>query len=139
MAEETPLRFWSILLFKLSSLILALLLGLQLSGKSFGIVLDITALYSWQQFVFGYATVIVTLLAFVEGRTLQIRDPEGKLPVVMLYIVAIIGAYFSGLVLLTHYDFSSGGTNTYFGWYLLFGVFMILINARDVIFSRLKK
>jgi hypothetical protein len=139
MAEETPLRFWSVLLFKVSSLLLALLLGLQLAGKSFGVNVDVTLFYSWEQFVFAYVTLIVTLLAFVEGRTLQLRVPQGTLPVVMLYIVAGIGAYFSGLILLAKYDFSSGGTNTWFGYYLLFGVFMILINARDVIFSRLKK
>jgi hypothetical protein len=69
MAEETPLRFWSVLLFKVSSLLLALLLGLQLAGKSFGVNVDVTLFYSWEQFVFAYVTLIVTLLAFVEGRT----------------------------------------------------------------------
>ena len=136
MAEMTGYTYWSILLFKLASLILALLLGLQLAGSSFGVNVDVELFYSWQQVVFAYVTLIVTLLAFVEGRTLQLRDKEALLPVIILYIVTAVGIYFSGLVLLAKYDFSSGGTNTWFGYYLLFGVFMILINARDVLFKR---
>jgi len=136
MAEITGLTHWSILLFKLASLILALLLGLQLAGSSFGVNVDVELFYSWQQVVFAYVTMIVTLLAFVEGRTLQLRDKEALLPVILLYIITAIGVYFSGLVVLGKYEFSSGGTNTWFGYYLLFGVFMILINARDVLFKR---
>ena len=136
MAEMTGYTYWSILLFKVGSLILALLLGLQLAGHSFGVNVDLEIYYSWKQILFIYVTLIVTLLAFVEGRTLQIRDKEALLPVIILYIVSAIGAYFSGLIILGKYDFSSGGTNTYFGWYILFGVFMIFINARDVLFKR---
>lgn len=136
MAEITGLTYWSILLFKVASLVLALLLGLQLAGSSFGVNVDVELFYSWQQFIFAYVTIIVTLLAFVEGRTLQLRDSQSLLPVILLYVIAGVGAYFSGLVVLGKYDFSSGGTNTWFGYYLLFGVFMILINARDVLFKR---
>lgn len=136
MAEITGLTHWSILLFKLASLILALLLGLQLAGSSFGVNVDVTIFYTWEQVVFAYVTLIVTLLAFVEGRTLQLRDSQALLPVILLYVIAGIGAYFSATVVLGKYDFASGGTNTWFGYYLLFGVFMIMINARDVLFKR---
>ena len=136
MAEITGYTYWSIFLFKFSSLILALLLGLQLAGHSFGVNVDLEVFYSFKQILFIYVTLIVTLLAFVEGRTLQLRDKEALLPVIILYIVAGIGAYFSGLIIFGKYDFASGGTNTWFGWYILFGVFMILINARDVLFKR---
>lgn len=136
MAEITGLTYWSILLFKVASLILVILLGLQYAGSTFGVNVDITAFYSWQHFVAIYATLIVTLLSFTEGRTLQLRDKEATLSVILLYIVTAVGVYFSGSILLGRYDFSSGGTNTYFGWYMLFGAFMIFINARDVIFKR---
>lgn len=131
-------QFWSVVLFKVGSLILALLLGLQLSAKTLNIPFDLTRVLTLEQFLFVYAISIVAFLGFVEGRTLQKRAKEVAVPSMLLYIIAIIGAYFTiGVIWIGDYNFNNSVTNSYIGYYLLFGTVLIFINGRKQIFKRL--
>ncbi len=125
------------LLFKLGLLILALLLGLQLISDQLPFDYDIMTLFSFEQFIFIFAVLIVTLLAFLEGFTLQKRD-SFNFGVLVLYIVSAIGAYFVVLIAFFDYTFNDSVMNTYLGYYLLVGVVLILVNAREQ-FSQLRK
>lgn len=142
MVEAGDIRFFSVVLFKISSLILALLLGLQLIRTQLPFPYNITELLSFEQFVFVYAVLIVTVLAFLEGRTLQAREGKGvagfSFSVIILYIISVIGAYFVTTIFLG-YNFDNSTTNIYIGYYLLVGVIMIFINAREHIFKRILK
>jgi len=137
MAEVESVRFWSIALFKIASLILALLLGLQLIRSSLPFAYDINALFTAEQILFLYVTLIVTFLALIEGVTLRKRDKQSTVPVVLLIIVFLIGMYFVVQIVLFDYNFNNSEINAWLGWYLLFGTFLIFVNARQVIFSRL--
>jgi len=130
MVTGSGVKTFSILLFKFSSLILAVLLALQLIKEQLPFPYDITRLLSFEQFVFVYAIIVITLLAFVEGRTLQ-RRVSFNFGVLVLYIIAIIGVYFIALVFGFGYDFDNSTTNSYIGYFLLVGVVMIVINARE--------
>ncbi len=132
----TPVRFYSIALFKIGSLILALLLGLQLIRSSLPFAYDINSLFSAEQILFLYVTLIVTLLALIEGITLRKRDKESTIPVILLILIFLIGMYFVVQIVFFDYDFDNSEINAWLGYYLLFGTFMIFINARQVIFAR---
>lgn len=141
--DAGDVRFFSIVLFKVASLLLALLLGLQLVRTQLPFSYDITSLLSLEQFLFVFVILVVTVLAFIEGRTLQAREGGGRIGglsfgVVILYIVGIIGAYFSAIIFFG-YNFNDSTTNLYIGYYLLVGTFMIFINAREQIFKRFLK
>lgn len=142
MVEQDDIRFYSIVLFKISTLLLALLLGLQLIRSQLPFPFDINTLFTFEQFVFVFVTLVVTILAFLEGRTLQSAQKGGvkglTFPVIILYIVGAIGTYFSVIIFLG-YNFDNSTTNIYLGYYLLVGTFMIFINAREQIFSRFLK
>lgn len=136
MAETTPVRFYSIALFKIASLILALLLGLQLIRSSLPFPYDINSLFSAEQILFLYVTLIVTLLALIEGLTLRKRAPESAVPVILLLAVFVIGLYFVVQIVFFDYNFDNSDINAWLGYYLLFGTFLIFVNARQVIFAR---
>ncbi len=139
MAEATAVKFYSIALFKIASLILALLLGLQLIRSSLPFAYDINALFSAEQILFLYVTLIVTLLALIEGVTLRQRDKQSTIPVALLILIFLIGMYFVVQIVLFDYNFDNSDINAWLGYYLLFGTFIIFINARHVIFSRFFK
>lgn len=140
--DAGDIRFFSVVLFKIASLLLALLLGLQLIRAQLPFPFDITAILSLEQFLFVFAILIVTVLAFLEGRTLQVRESGGikglTFPVIILYIVGGIGGYFTATIFLG-YNFENSTINIYIGYYLLVGVLMIFINAREQIFKRFLK
>lgn len=142
MVDATDVRFFSIVLFKIASLLLALLLGLQLIRSQLPFDFDLTRVLSFEQFVFVFAIILVTMLAFIEGRTLQAREGRGlkglTFPVIILYVVAGVGAYFTAIIFLG-YNFDNSQTNLFIGYFLLIGVFMIFINAREQIFKRFLK
>lgn len=117
------------ILFKISLLILALLLALQLLSDQLPFPYDIMSLFSFEQFVFLFSTITIALLALVEGYTLMKRDSL-NFGVVVLYIVSAIGAYFVVLIVVFNYTFNDSTTNSYLGYYLLVGVLIILVNAR---------
>jgi len=117
------------ILFKISLLILALLLALQLISDQLPFPYDIMSLFSFEQFIFLFSTVTISLLALIEGITLMRRDSL-NFGVVVLYIVSAIGAYFIVLIVVFNYSFNDSTTNTYLGYYLLVGVLLILVNAR---------
>lgn len=117
------------ILFKISLLILALLLALQLISDQLPFPYDIMSLFSFEQFIFLFSTITIALLAFIEGFTLMKRDSL-NFGVVVLYIVAGIGAYFVVLIAIFDYSFNDSTMNTYLGYYLLVGVLIILVNAR---------
>ncbi len=117
------------ILFKISLLILALLLALQLLSDQLPFPYDIMSLFSFEQFVFLFSTVTISLLALVEGYTLMKRDSV-NFGVIVLYIVSAIGAYFVVLIVVFNYTFNDSTTNSYLGYYLLVGVLIILVNAR---------
>lgn len=117
------------ILFKVSLLILALLLALQLLSDQLPFSYDIMSLFSFEQFIFLFSTITISLLAFIEGFTLMKRDSL-NFGVVVLYIVAGIGAYFVVLISIFDYSFNDSTMNTYLGYYLLVGVLIILVNAR---------
>jgi len=119
----------SAILFKMGLLILSLLLGLQLISDQLPFDYDIMTFFSFEQFIFLFAVLIVTLLAFLEGFTLQKRD-EFNFGVLVLYIVSAIGVYFVVLIVVFNYNFNDSIMNTYLGYYLLVGVVLILVNAR---------
>ncbi len=139
MAEETPLRFYSIALFKIGSLILAILLGLQLIRAQLPFAYNINSIFTSEQVLFLYVTLIVTFLALIEAITLRRRDPQGIVPFLLLFAVFLIGMYFVTLIVIFDYMFNNSETNAFLGYYLLFGAFLIFINARQVIFSRFFK
>ena len=117
------------ILFKISLLILALLLALQLLSDQLPFPYDIMSLFSFEQFVFLFSTVTISLLALVEGYTLMKKDSV-NFGVIILYIISAIGGYFVVLIVVFSYNFNDSGTNAYLGYYLLVGVAMILVNAR---------
>ncbi len=117
------------ILFKISLLILALLLALQLLSDQLPFPYDIMSLFSFEQFIFLFSTVTISLLALVEGYTLMKKDSL-NFGVVVLYIVSAIGAYFVVLIVVFNYSFNDSTTNAYLGYYLLVGVLLILVNAR---------
>jgi len=135
----TPLSFYSVAVFKIGSLLLALLLGLQLIRTSLPFDYDINRIFTTEQFLFLYVTLIVTFLALVEGVTLRRRDKEATFPFVLLILIFVVGLYFVSLIAFFDYNFDNSTTNTYLGYYLLFGAFLIFINARQIIFSRFFK
>ena len=135
----TPLQFYSIALFKISSLILALLLGLQLIRTQLPFPYDINSIFTAEQVLFLYVTLIVTFLALVEGITLRKREKESVVPVILLLIIFFIGLYFVGLIAFFDYMFDNSDINSWLGYYLLFGTFLIFVNARQTIFARLYK
>ncbi len=128
----------SVMLFKFSSLILALVLGMQLIRSQLPFPFDITAVFTFEQFVFVYSLATITILAFVEGRTLQKRD-SFNFGVLVLYIISAIGAYFLVQIFVFGYAFNDSTINIYMGYYLLVGVIMIVVNARDELLSLRKK
>ena len=126
------------ILFKISLLILALLLALQLLSDQLPFPYDIMSLFSFEQFVFLFSTITISLLALVEGYALMKRDSV-NFGVIVLYIVSAIGAYFIVLIVAFNYNFNDSTTNTYLGYYLLVGVLIILVNARTEFKSVLGK
>jgi uncharacterized membrane protein len=133
---ESPVKFYSIALFKIASLILALLLGLQLIRSSLPFAYDINSLFTAEQILFLYVTLIVTLLALIEGLSLRKRAPESAVPVILLIAVFVIGMYFVVQIVFFDYNFDNSDINAWLGYYLLFGTFLIFVNARQVIFAR---
>ncbi len=117
------------ILFKISLLILALLLALQLLSDQLPFSYDIMSLFSFEQFIFLFSTITIALLAFIEGFTLMKRDSL-NFGVIVLYIVSAVGAYFVVLIVIFDYSFNDSTMNTYLGYYLLVGVLIILVNAR---------
>lgn len=126
------------ILFKFSVLVITLLLGFQLISDQLPFPYDIMTLFSWEQVAFLFVTVFVALLAFIEGLQLQRRSGGFNFGTLVLYIVAIVGAYFSVLIIVFNYNFDDSTMNTYLGYYLLVGVVLILINSKEQL-SKLRK
>ena len=74
--DSGDVQFFSIALFKIGSLILAVLLGLQLIRSQLPFSFDINFFFTPEQFLFIYAVMLIILLAFIEGRTLQVSGKE---------------------------------------------------------------
>jgi len=138
MVTSGDISFYSAVLFKMALLILSLLLGLQLIRDQLPFQYDIMSLFSWEQFVFAFAVLIITVLSFVEGRTLQIRDGL-NFGVVVEYIIAGLGTFFAVQIFIFDYDFDNSNINMWMGYFLLVGVVMILVNAREQFGQLIKK
>src|SRR3990172_9669442 len=110
MVTSGDISFYSAVLFKMALLILSLLLGLQLIRDQLPFQYDIMSLFSWEQFVFAFAVLIITVLSFVEGRTLQIRDGL-NFGVVVEYIIAVLGTFFAVQIFIFDYDFDNSNIN----------------------------
>jgi len=135
----TALTFWSIAVFKIGSLILALLLGLQLIRSQLPFAYNINNIFTSEQILFLYVTLIVTFLALVEAVTLRRRSPESIVPYLLLFAVFVIGMYFVVQIVFFDYMFDNSEINAWLGYYLLFGTFLIFVNARQIIFSKFFK
>jgi cation transport ATPase len=138
MVTSGDIGFYSAVLFKMSLLILAVLLGLQLIHDQLPFKYDIMYLFSWEQFVFAFAVLIITILSFIEGFTLQKRDGF-NFGVLVEYIIASIGAFFVIQIFVFRYDFDSSSINMWMGYFLLVGALMILVNAREQFGQLIKK
>ena len=135
----------SIVLFRVSALILALILGLQLLGETGVVPFDFTALYTLQQLTYVWIVLLVTILGFIEARTQQNKAGGGlegfTIGVLISYLIAFVGLFLTVFIFiggdiasLEPYEFSSGTMNDLIGYYLLVGVLLIFINSRKSIF-----
>lgn len=143
----TQVEGLSILLFKVGVLIFGIVLALQLLGETGRVPFDFTQFYTLQQVVYAWILLMVTILAIIEGRTMQNRAGGGldgfTIGVMISYGIAIVGigltifVFFAGDPLTfppEGYEFSNGTVNELIGWYLLVGALLVLINARKQIF-----
>ena len=138
----------SVLLFKVAVLIFGLVLGLQLLGTSKIIPFDITTVWTFQQWSFIWILLFVTILAFIEARTMQGRAGGGvqgfTIGVFISYGIAFVGLGLTLFVIFAEnplafppegYEFNNSDVNQLIGWYLLVGTLLIFINARNQIFK----
>jgi len=88
MVSSGDVGFFTAILFKIGLLIFSLLLGLQLISSMLPFPFDIMTLFSFEQFVFVFAVLIVTLLAFIEGFTLMKREKGFTFAVFIMYIIS---------------------------------------------------
>jgi len=136
----------SVLLFKVAVLIFGLVLGLQLLGTSGVLPFDITEIWSFQQWSFIWILLFVTILAFIEGRTMQFRAGQGvqgfTIGVAISYAIAFVGLGLTLFVIFAEdplafppegYEFNDSEVNQLIGWFLLVGTLLIFINARNQI------
>lgn len=136
----------SVLLFKVAILIFGLVLGLQLLGTSDVIPFDITEIWSFQQWSFIWILLVVTILAFIEGTTMQARAGGGvqgfTIGVAISFAIAFVGLGLTLFVIFAEdplafppegYEFNNSEVNQLIGWYLLVGTLLIFINARNQI------
>lgn len=136
----------SVLLFKVAILIFGLVLGLQLLGTSDVIPFDITEIWSFQQWSFIWILLVVTILAFIEGTTMQARAGGGvqgfTIGVAISFAIAFVGLGLTLFVIFAEdplafppegYEFNDSEVNQLIGWYLLVGTLLIFINARNQI------
>jgi len=136
----------SVLLFKVAILIFGLVLGLQLLGTSDVIPFDITEIWSFQQWSFIWILLVVTILAFIEGTTMQARAGGGvqgfTIGVAISFAIAFVGLGLTLFVIFAEdplafppegYEFNNSEINQLIGWYLLVGTLLIFINARNQI------
>lgn len=137
----------SIVLFRVAVLILAIILAFQLLGETGIVPFDFTEIYTLQQITYGYILLVVTILAFIEARTMQNKAGGGlegfTIGVLITYAIAIIGVGLTIFVFTAGnpftfppepYGFTSGQVNQLIGYYLLVGALLIFINARKSIF-----
>lgn len=137
----------SVLLFKVGVLIFGITLAFQLLGETGTIPFDFTDIFTLQQFVYGWILLLITILAFLEARTMQNKGGGGldgfSIGVLISYAIAIVGVGLTIFVFFAEdptsfppkgYEFSSGTVNELIGWYLLVGALLIFINARKQIF-----
>lgn len=137
----------SIVLFRVAVMIFAIILAFQLLGEMNIVPFDFTEFYTFQQITFIWIILVVTILAFIEARTMQNRLGGGlegfTIGVVVAYAIAFIGIGLTIFVFTAEdpftfppqpYEFNSGVVNQLIGYYLLVGALLIFINARKPIF-----
>jgi len=137
----------SVVLFRVGVLILAIVLAFQLLGETGILPFDFTEIYTFQQITYVWIILVVTILAFIEARTMQNKLGGGlegfSIGVVIAYAIAFIGVGLTIFVFFAEdptvfppkpYEFNSGIVNDLIGYYLLVGALLIFINARKSIF-----
>lgn len=137
----------SVLLLRVAGIILGLVLAFQLLGETGVLPFDFTDFYTLQQIIYGYILLLITILAFIEARTMQNKAGGGlegfSIGVFITYGIAFIGLgltifVFAGENPLVFppegYQFTSGEINNIIGYYLLVGVLLLFINSRKSIF-----
>ncbi len=140
MAQSNLIRRGSIILAKLSPLVLALLLGLTLIRSEIDVGVDITRLLNFQQFVFVYLILYIVILGFIEARGMQKERGGGieavDLGVVIAYALAFIGLGLTIFIFVADYQFNNSNVDILIGVYLLAGAILILINSRIQLFTK---
>ncbi len=140
MAQSNLIRRGSIILAKLSPLVLALLLGLTLIRSEIDVGVDITRLLNFQQFVFVYLILYIVILGFIEARGMQKERGGGieavDLGVVIAYALAFIGLGLTIFIFVADYMFNNQSVDVAIGVYLLAGSILILINSRTQLFTK---
>ena len=140
MAQSNLIRRGSIILAKLSPLVLALLLGLTLIRSEIDVGVDITRLLNFQQFVFVYLILYIVILGFIEARGMQKERGGGieavDLGVVIAYALAFIGLGLTIFIFVADYQFNNSDVDILIGVYLLAGAILILINSRQQLFTK---
>ncbi len=139
----------SVLLLRVAGIILGLVLALQLLGETGVVPFDFTELYTIQQIIYGYILLLITILAFIEARTMQNKLGGGlegfSIGVFITYGIAFIGLGLTVFVFVggnasifpldtVGYAFDNGTINNLIGFYLLVGVLLLFINSRKSIF-----
>jgi len=131
MAQSDFIRKGSILLAKTAPLILGLLLGLTLLRSEIDVGVDITKLLNFQQFVFVYLILYISILGFIEGGIDAV-----DLGVVIAYALAFIGIGLTIFIFVADYQFNNSNIDIWIGVYLLAGAILILINSRQQLFTK---
>lgn len=133
------MEYSAILVFKVSPLIMTILLAVQLNPE---IAVQIPISYTNQLFVFF--TSLITALAFIEAHAYHVenRGRRGKwysasgftFAVVVSLLVGIGGLVIVGYMILYDYEYNDSIINTYISYYLMIGALMIFILSREDIF-----
>lgn len=129
------LEFSSVLLFKISPLILGIILALQITDF---VPFDLTQIITLQGFIYLYIILIVAVLSTIEARAIQKTEGGGISGATFSFWLAIIiagaGYVFSIFILLFNYQFNDTMLNQWIGLYLFLGAILIFINSREQIF-----
>jgi len=140
MAQSNIVRKGSVLLAKVTPLVLGILLGLTLIRQQIDLGVDITRVLNFEQFVFVYIILYVSILGFIEARGMQKALGGGieglEIGVLIAYIIAFIGLGLTIFIFIANYQFNDSNINAGIGYYLLAGALLIFINSREQIFTR---